>query len=79
MSYTIYHTPELGYPVKVCATAEEAVRASDVVFTQTPANKVVLEEGWLKSHATIIGKCMCMGVRIGVYKCMCMRIVFICR
>eukprot|EP01031_Cornospumella_fuschlensis_P024026 gene24026-29073_t len=53
-SFAKHVQSKLGYPVKVCATAEEAVRASDVVFTQTPANKVVLEEGWLKSHATII-------------------------
>ncbi|GAB5035708.1 ornithine cyclodeaminase [Nannochloropsis oceanica] len=45
---------ELGYPVKVCATAEEAVRASDVLFTQTPGSKPVLELSWLKPHATII-------------------------
>ena len=43
-----------GYPVKVCATAEEAVRAADVIFTQTPASKTVLELEWLKPHATII-------------------------
>lgn len=43
-----------GYPVKVCATAEEAVREADVIFTQTPAGKTVLELGWLKSKVTII-------------------------
>eukprot|EP00607_Mallomonas_marina_P005979 CAMPEP_0182427760 /NCGR_PEP_ID=MMETSP1167-20130531/19317_1 /TAXON_ID=2988 /ORGANISM="Mallomonas Sp, Strain CCMP3275" /LENGTH=310 /DNA_ID=CAMNT_0024610221 /DNA_START=218 /DNA_END=1150 /DNA_ORIENTATION=+ len=43
-----------GYPVKVCDSAEEAVRASDVVFTQTPAAETVVELGWLKPHATII-------------------------
>jgi ornithine cyclodeaminase/alanine dehydrogenase-like protein (mu-crystallin family) len=43
-----------GYPVKVCITAEEAVRSSDVIFTQTPASKQVLELGWLRPHATII-------------------------
>jgi hypothetical protein len=45
---------DCGYSVKVCATAEEAVRNADVIFTQTPANKTVLELGWLKPHATII-------------------------
>lgn len=45
---------ELGYPVNVCATAEEAVRNADVIFTQTPAAQTVLELGWLKPHATII-------------------------
>ena len=40
--------------LKVCATAEEAVRASDVLFTQTPGSKPVLELSWLKPHATII-------------------------
>lgn len=45
---------DLGYKVNVCATAEEAVRAADVIFTQTPASKTVLELDWLKPHATII-------------------------
>lgn len=45
---------ELGYPVKVCATAEEAIRSADVIFTQTPGSKPVLELSWLKPHATII-------------------------
>lgn len=45
---------ELGYPVEVCSTAEECVRAGDVVFTQTPAAETVLELDWLKPHATII-------------------------
>lgn len=45
---------ECGYPVKICATAEEAVRSADVIFTQTPASKTVLELSWLKPHATII-------------------------
>lgn len=44
----------VGYPVTACKTAEEAVRASDVIFTQTPASKTVLELGWLRPHATII-------------------------
>ena len=47
-------TKQLGYPIKVCATAEEAVRGGDVIFTQTPAAKTVLELSWLKPHATII-------------------------
>ena len=45
---------ELGYKVHVCATAEEAVRNSDVVFTQTPGSETVLELDWLRPHATII-------------------------
>jgi ornithine cyclodeaminase/alanine dehydrogenase-like protein (mu-crystallin family) len=45
---------ELGYPVKACTTAEEAVRSSDVVFTQTPAASQVLKLEWLRPHATII-------------------------
>lgn len=45
---------DLGYPIKVCATAEEAVRSSDVIFTQTPASKQVLQLPWLRPHATII-------------------------
>lgn len=44
----------LGYPVRVCATAEEAVRAADVIFTQTTGSKQVLQLPWLKRHATII-------------------------
>jgi len=47
-------TASLGYPIKVCSTAEEAVRAADVIFTQTPGSATVLELGWLKPHATII-------------------------
>ena len=45
---------ELGYPVKACATAEEAVRNADVIFTQTTATSQVLKLEWLKPHATII-------------------------
>ena len=45
---------DLGYPVKTCLTAEEAVRNADVIFTQTPAAKTVLELEWLRPHATII-------------------------
>ena len=45
---------ELGYPVKVCQTAEEAVRGADVIFTQTTGASTVLELDWLKTHATII-------------------------
>jgi ornithine cyclodeaminase/alanine dehydrogenase-like protein (mu-crystallin family) len=67
-------TKDLGYPIRVCDTAEEgivrniyacvklllsglfllAVRASDVVFTQTPASAQVLQLSWLRPHATII-------------------------
>ena len=47
-------TSELGYPVKVTATAEEAVRQADVIFTQTPASAQVLKLEWLKPNATII-------------------------
>ena len=45
---------EMGYKVHVCSTAEEAVRNSDVVFTQTPGGNTVLELDWLRPHATII-------------------------
>jgi ornithine cyclodeaminase/alanine dehydrogenase-like protein (mu-crystallin family) len=47
-------TKDLGYPMTVCATAEEAVRAADVIFTQTPASAQVLKLEWLKPNATII-------------------------
>jgi hypothetical protein len=42
---------ELGFPHYACATAEDAVRAADVVFTQTPGGEWVLEEEWLRPHA----------------------------
>ncbi|CAM9564640.1 unnamed protein product [Ectocarpus sp. 6 AP-2014] len=45
---------ELGYKVHVCKTAEECVRQSDVVFTQTPGSETVVELDWLRPHATII-------------------------
>ena len=38
----------------MCQSAEEAVRNADVIFTQTPAGKTVVELEWLKPHATII-------------------------
>lgn len=47
-------TKELGYPMTVCKTAEEAVRAADIIFTQTPAAAQVLQLEWLKPNATII-------------------------
>ena len=45
---------ELGFPHYACATAEDAVRAADVVFTQTPGGEWVVEEEWLRPHALII-------------------------
>lgn len=36
---------ELGYKVHVCKTAEECVRQSDVVFTQTPGSETVRRVG----------------------------------
>jgi ornithine cyclodeaminase/alanine dehydrogenase-like protein (mu-crystallin family) len=45
---------KLGYPFEVCATAEEAVRKADVIFTQTTGAGHVLQLDWLKPHATII-------------------------
>jgi ornithine carbamoyltransferase len=47
-------TAELGYPFTACATAEDAVRNADVVFTQTTGGAWVLEEKWLRPHALII-------------------------
>lgn len=35
-------TKDLGYPMTVCSSAEEAVRAADVIFTQTPASAQVM-------------------------------------
>ena len=45
---------ELDYPFYACATAEDAVRNADVVFTQTPGGEWVLDLKWLKPHALII-------------------------
>jgi len=45
---------DLKYPVKVCKTAEEALKNADVIFTQTPAAAQVLQLNWLLPHATII-------------------------
>jgi ornithine cyclodeaminase/alanine dehydrogenase-like protein (mu-crystallin family) len=47
-------TNELGYPHHVCDSAEECVRSSDCIFTQTPGGAQVLQLDWLKPHATII-------------------------
>ena len=45
---------ELGYPFAACGSAEDAERAADVVFTQTPGGEWVLEESWLRPHALIV-------------------------
>lgn len=45
---------DLKYPITVCKTPEEACRNADVIFTQTPGSKQVLQLSWLKPHATII-------------------------
>jgi len=45
---------ELGYAFTPCATAEDAVRHADVVFTQTPGGEWVLELEWLRPHALIV-------------------------
>jgi len=45
---------DLKYPIKVCKSPQEALREADVIFTQTPANKQVLQLDWLLPHATII-------------------------
>jgi len=37
-------TKQLGYPMTVCKTAEEAVRAADIIFTRTPASAQVKRE-----------------------------------
>lgn len=39
---------ELGYKVHVCETAEECVRQSDVVFTQTPGSETVRLRPWIR-------------------------------
>ena len=45
---------ELGVPFEAVPTAHEACRRSDILFTQTPGSKVVLERRWLRSHALVI-------------------------
>ena len=45
---------ELGFPHYACATAEDAVRNADVIFTQTPGGEWVLDLNWLRPHALII-------------------------
>jgi ornithine cyclodeaminase/alanine dehydrogenase-like protein (mu-crystallin family) len=45
---------KLGYDVEICETAEDCVRKSDVIFTQTPGASPVIELSWLKPHATVI-------------------------
>ena len=45
---------ELGYSFTACATAEDAVRNADVIFTQTPGGEWVLDLNWLRPHALII-------------------------
>jgi len=45
---------ELGVPFEAVPTAHEACRRADIVFTQTPGGKVVLERRWLRPHATVI-------------------------
>lgn len=45
---------DLGYPVTVAASAEEACREADVIFTQTTGSQQVLKLEWLKPHCTII-------------------------
>jgi ornithine cyclodeaminase/alanine dehydrogenase-like protein (mu-crystallin family) len=45
---------KLGYRIRVCETAEEAVRNAEVVFTQTTSTSPVLEASWFKPHASII-------------------------
>ena len=50
-------TAKLGVPVKPAASAEEAVRQSDILITATTAKEPVLKGAWLRSgmHINAIG------------------------
>jgi len=47
----------LGIPVTACASAEEAVRASDIVVTTTPSTTPLVQADWLRAgqHVTAMG------------------------
>jgi len=47
----------LGIPVTACASAEEAVRASDIVVTTTPSTTPLVQADWLGAgqHVTAMG------------------------
>ena len=46
-----------GVPVRVCASAEEAVRGADIVCTLTPSKEAFLPAAWLKPgcHVNAVG------------------------
>ncbi|HSK39497.1 MAG TPA: ornithine cyclodeaminase family protein, partial [Arenibaculum sp.] len=50
-------TDRLGLPVTVAGSAEELVRACDVVVTTTPSRQPLIEAGWLRpgQHVTAMG------------------------
>lgn len=67
---------ELGYPIHVCDSAEEAVRKSDVIFTQTTGANQVLKLPWLRPHATIIASgcafsCLLLMIELFRPNCVC--------
>jgi len=45
---------ELGMPFTVASTAQELCGKSDVIFTQTPGSKLVLEKDWLNPKGVTI-------------------------
>jgi ornithine cyclodeaminase len=45
---------ELGVPVHVAETAEQAVRDADLVITTTPSRRPLIQAHWLAAHATVI-------------------------
>ncbi|MGW4522109.1 ornithine cyclodeaminase family protein [Amycolatopsis sp. NPDC004378] len=51
---------ELGVPVEVASSAEEAVRAADIVVTATTATAPVLRHEWLRpgTHVNAVGSCV---------------------
>ena len=46
-------------PIRVCSTAEEAVKNADIICTLTPSPTPILESGWVKpgAHINAVGAC----------------------
>ena len=49
--------PELRLPIRVCPTAQEAVRDADLICTTTSASEPVLESAWVAdgAHVNLVG------------------------
>ncbi|MEM9988837.1 MAG: cyclodeaminase [Pseudomonadota bacterium] len=55
--YQAEMSEELGIPVEVTPSAEEVVRASDIIVTTTPSKSPILQADWLRpgQHITSMG------------------------